>query len=89
MRWDLAPGRAGAHDPEHAGEEAPMVLGRTTAGGRWREEGRDALPAVVGQFDERPGESVGCEAVQVGWMGAFSPDPMTLLGDRLMSATEG
>jgi hypothetical protein len=31
---------------------------------------------------------VGSGAVQVGWMGAFPPDPMTLLGDRLMSATE-
>ena len=65
-----------------------MFLGRTTSGGWWLEEGRDALPAVVGQLDERPGESVGSGAVQVGWMGAFPPDPMTLLGDRLMSATE-
>jgi hypothetical protein len=73
---------------EHAGEEPSMVLGRTTADGRWREQGRDALPAVVGQLDERPGESVGSGAVQVGWMGAFPPSAMTLLGDRLMSATE-
>ncbi len=65
-----------------------MVLGRTTAGGRWREEGRDPLPAVVGQLDERAGESVGSGPVQLRWMGSFPPSAMTLLGVRLMPTTE-
>lgn len=49
---DLTPGSTGAHDPKHAGEKAPMVLGRTPGGRRRREDGRDALPPVVGQFGE-------------------------------------
>jgi hypothetical protein len=65
---------------EHAGEEPSMVLGRTTAGGRWREQWHDPLPAVVGQLDKRPGESVGSGAVQVGWRRSFPSGDMTLLG---------
>lgn len=66
-----------------------MVMGWTTTGGWWREQCRDALPAGVGQLDERPDESVGSGAVQLRWMGSFPPSAMTLLSDRLMSPTEG
>ena len=65
LRGHLTPRSHHPHDPEHARQQAAVLVDRTPGARWWRKHGGDARPAGDGQFGERPGQSMDRRAIGV------------------------
>jgi hypothetical protein len=89
MRRQFAPGGSRPRDPEHAGEDGAMVVGRTTRARllRW-EQGSDASPTRISERRDGRSEDLDRERAARSRMVLCPACRVTAAGNRLVPATK-